>query len=597
MSEKMKRRVGERLACAGVLAAAGAWLAGLSAVAVWLRLLVLAIAAVPLCASARAALRCWLRTRALAPIVWAACFACAFVLGKQVLNTDAVTWRGLTVAAGQFCALFVLSACAALALCGLRTASLMREAWATPRPTRVFWCAWLVIFLCYVPYLLLRYPAALSYDSMVQLEQVTGIAPLSNQHPLAHTLLISAVYHALRLLGAPPRVALAGFTVLQMLGMSGVFAATVAFIARRVRRAWPWCLALAWFALNPIHAFHSVTVWKNVPWSACVLALMLVLYRIAETRETAPVRVVPLFLLALAVCLLQNTGVPVVTFLALCALGMLRRARRRVVGATLCAVLVSLVLTGPIAGALDIAKPHTAEMMSVPIQQIGRAMQYPQDRLTPDQRARLERYLPIDAWQQSYHYAAADNIKFHPAFQNEALDSDPAAFLALWASLLPKYPAAYVMAYLTHSVAYWHPTAKGDTLLVMSVNYPWPGLEIFDTRSLLPGHQGLSVDINGLRERSLELLSPFFSIGWMLWCAALAAMLLLRARQPRFLLVLMPLLGNWLAVMLAAPTRGETRYLYAAFTALPVVVLLALGALRGEDAGEGDAGLMRKRSD
>lgn len=76
----------------------------------------------------------------------------------------------------------------------------------------------------------------------------------------------------------------------------------------------------------------------------------------------------------------------------------------------------------------------------------------------------------------------------------------------------------------------------------------------------------------------LPVLDNLFSLGAMFWFLIFCCLSWLRGKEWRRILAVLPLIGCWGTLMVAAPTYCEFRYLFALHLALP---LLAAGLLKG----------------
>ena len=69
---------------------------------------------------------------------------------------------------------------------------------------KLFAITFIICMICYLPYFLYEFPGIMTADSLVQYEQIVGIRPWSNHHPVVHTLLIKLFYSiGLTITGAP----------------------------------------------------------------------------------------------------------------------------------------------------------------------------------------------------------------------------------------------------------------------------------------------------------------------------------------------------------------------------------------------------------
>jgi hypothetical protein len=123
--------------------------------------------------------------------------------------------------------------------------------------------------------LAVKWPAVMTSDSLDQWGQIhRGV--FWDHHPLPHTLWEWLVT---RLWDSPAAIAVA-----QFLWLAAMVGWLVSELAEWGVSAWALvCLALA-YALSPVNTAYSVTLWKDIPYGAAMLGLVVALLRVLRTR-------------------------------------------------------------------------------------------------------------------------------------------------------------------------------------------------------------------------------------------------------------------------------------------------------------------------
>lgn len=147
---------------------------------------------------------------------------------------------------------------------------------------RMFFINAAICFCCYLPYFLAAYPAILTFDSVWQINQAFGIDAYSNHHPMIHTLIIQFFLGAGQSLFRNYSSGLALYAVVQMLFLSVTFAYAVRCIEEMHAPRWLRFMFLLFYALFPVHAFYSVTVWKDIPFGGFALLFTISLWRLTR---------------------------------------------------------------------------------------------------------------------------------------------------------------------------------------------------------------------------------------------------------------------------------------------------------------------------
>ncbi len=438
---------------------------------------------------------------------------------------------------------------------------------------RWFFIAWGVIALCWLPYWLTLYPCVVSGDTMTQYHQVlTG--EFSNHHPIVHTLSLGASTWIAGLVGGSETQGFAGYALAQLIGLSAVLAWVVVSIRQRLRGVWVTLLALAYCALNPIHAVYAITLWKDIPFSALATLMVLILLRAAETRgETLRSRgaFIGLIVVWLGLLFMRTNGIAVVLCAAVALIAFCAPIRKRLCIATATLLAVYLLVQGPVFSALGLAQPSATETLSIPMQQVA-MVAHKQLPLTEQETQAIERVMPIDEMRRLHDPIRIDNIKFSPLFQSQALRDHPGEYARLWVQLGFRYPAAYLEAYNLQTYRYWY----ADQVVYFGIAPNYSGhawTEFIKTKPLTSTFSFLqNVDIATWSIR-LPMLSLVFSQGLQIWYVLAAMACLWARRKSRYILALLPLLAIWTQLMLATP-YAETRYIYALYCCMPLSLAL-----------------------
>lgn len=439
----------------------------------------------------------------------------------------------------------------------------------------------LILMAFWLPYFLIFYPGNLSLDSMDSIQQIMGMYPYANNHPIAFTLFIG-IMMKLGMLVGDINFGIACFSFTQMVIFSGMLSYTVYWMKKRGVPSWIVLLTAGYYALNPLIASYSVTMWKDVIFSGCMLLLVLFFYDVVDSRGEVfrSIRsVCSLALLCLVMAFWRNNIgyflVVGVIILAACY----RKYSRRVIPVFLGLLCLIMVIQGPVYEYAGIKKGNFAEAVSIPLQQIGYTLS--QDGAVDDQsRDILENIMPLEEYAKSYSPSGVDAVKFRPEFDNTYLNSHKEEFLKTWLRLMPANAGSYVKAWLMVTQGYYHigttaapiwygiiPVEAADTLGIHRTDIIL-SLTKLDFASLVEAFLYFIYD--------LPVFSTIYSIAAMAWSVLLCAMILILRRAYRYITALVPLLGLWVTMMVAAPVHCEFRYMFAFHLALPVVIMLAI---------------------
>jgi len=441
-------------------------------------------------------------------------------------------------------------------------------------PRRLFLIAWALLVVSRIPYLIWLWPGCLTPDGLDQINQAIGLAPLSNHHPVIQTLVLKVFVGPADTLG-DITWGVAAYSIVQILATSAAMAYATTRLLRWRVPFWAVVVGFAWFAIFPVNAVYAITVWKNIPFAAAMLMVIVMLVDLARDGTVAR-RVGWLAGLAsclLAVFLFRSDG-PVAAFAAGVALVVLvrRGARLRALAALVLAFALGSTIVGPVYQAIGAKPSSIREALSVPLQQVARVSRDHPDHLDSDQVRFVQNLFgglaPTDVG-ALYNPELSDPVK--AAADDKFIKEHLAEFIGGWMSLGIRYPRDYINSFLANSYGYWYPEYS-NWVVYAGINGrpPVPGL------SPSPPSRQPDVVLTALfAPRMMPGLSMVYSIGFGLQLFVLAFAALGATRRLRLAWCLLPLAAVWL-VCLASPVAGEYRYAYGYLIALPVILGVTL---------------------
>ena len=430
-----------------------------------------------------------------------------------------------------------------------------------------------ICLLCWLPYFLYEYPGIMSPDSMNQFEQVVGISPWSNHHPVAHTLCISLFYHIGRLFTDNVNAALSVYTVAQMVFMAfcaGMVVRTLGEtgIRRRVR-----LLIVVFYALVPFNAVFAVTIWKDVPFAGIFMLFGCVLLRLLRDQNAGHIKLwAALYFSGCAMCLFRSNGWYCFLLLTPFLLYAFRRNLRRVLTVCGLVILTAGIIKGPVMTAAGITQPDFIESCSVPLQQIARVV-VDSKPLTDGQDTLIHQVIDTTYIKQLYAADFADNMKeLVRAGHEDYLTAHKAQYFRLWLALGVRYPGTYLEAWAELTKGFWFPDVSYETGNIDGVITNSAGVT---ATPLIAG----PVVIKGkeiLRKLGdfIPLYGLFFSMGTYTWLLLLSALTIWKRRAcRRQLLQLLPSLCLLFTLLIATPVATEFRYAYPVVMTMPLWIL------------------------
>lgn len=443
----------------------------------------------------------------------------------------------------------------------------------------------LICFLCWLPYFLYEYPGVMTPDSINQYAQVIGAYQLSNHHSIVHTALIGLFYKIGLSMTQDIHTGLALYTIAQMVFM----ALSAGYVVRTLQKAdviTPVVLlTIGFYALMPYNGAYAVTIWKDIPFAGCMTifaaALMRFLLRgsFAASSDTIPklriseyfTLLIPYVLSGTLLCLLRTNGWYVFVISVPFILIAYRKWLKVMLPIHLIILVFVLFVKYPVMHVYEIPQADFVESLSIPVQQIARVIAN-KESLTESEAAYIQQLMDLDQVSTAYQPNCSDNIKnLIRQKGNSFLASDKAEFFKMWFSIGIEHPKTYFDAYVAQTNGYWYPDVNYEVGLADGI---YPNEFGLNWQPIIRGN--IIIKIKELLfkfPKIIPLYGLLWSMGFLLWLILLLAALSLRMGKPASALVCLPFVLLIITLCIATPVSTEFRYAYAAFYALPLLIV------------------------
>ena len=452
---------------------------------------------------------------------------------------------------------------------------------------------WAVFFISYIPMYLIFYPGICAYDTTVQLEQVVS-GHYIDHHPFLHTMLIKGFYNLGEAVGNI-NLGIGLFVLLQMIALSAAFAASVVLLKKKgLSFAWKLFLIL-FFLLFPYHVFMALSVAKVALFTAAFVPLtVLVCLSLASGRKTFEIRgaEISVFLLCFPVVAFRTNARYALMILCviLAILTVLSKENRKRYGRVLLAVggglALSLFVISFLYKKYDVTQADRREMLSIPIQQMGRVAYYHYDELDDAEKLEIDNFM-LGESRKYYEPAISDPIKRH--INTSRILESPKGMLNTYLKLLVRYPGDYVNAVLALDSGYYYLADRsslniyGDSFGYGFVQTAW-SVQLADYgvtgQSFFPGAlKKTEAFLSDNVLQNIPVVRILFMPGYVLWaCLYLGLWALHRKKYNLAIALVLPL--AYILTLIAGPTV-QLRYIYPVWALLPL--LFALGVIPKED--------------
>jgi hypothetical protein len=428
-----------------------------------------------------------------------------------------------------------------------------------------------LIFICYVPYLIVFLPGFFPPDTNYQVNQSFGYIFLSNHHPLFTTAIFSIFIKFGLFLGSA-NLGLLSFSFFQMLIMAFSFSYVIQYMNKKGVHFYIQALSLLYFMFYSPHAFYSITMWKDTIFGIVFMLLTIQTIQLVDNINIYlknKNNIVVYGLLCSALFLTRHNGFYIL-LLFLPILFIFYRQYYKYLLMILSCIIIFYVIIQVFSSVYNIKKGAIGEALSLPLQQITRVVVDNEKQLSHKDKELIGKLLVFDRLTELYNPQISDPIKSPSVFNEKVFKDNKIKYFGLWIKLLFKYPKAYIEAFLCHTLGYWFP----------DINY-WVVLrDICDNHYNIHYYRIVPNFVDNAFAgifvfRVFPAISMLISIGFAVWVTVILTLIFILKKSYKYLLVIFLIFLLWLSC-LASPVSGQFRYIYGLFLVLPVLFSVAL---------------------
>ncbi|MDD3206877.1 MAG: DUF6020 family protein [Lachnospiraceae bacterium] len=428
----------------------------------------------------------------------------------------------------------------------------------------------LLMFIGWVPYMLLCYPGTLGADEVYQLAQFWGLTPWTSHHPIVSTALMGSATWIGKLCGSM------SFGVFLFMCIQAVIAAYLftkiiqlyerAGIGRGVR-----IIVWSFFALLPLWGSFVQTVGKDFAFTLIMVAFTLWLYKNYENRTHWSLmswNSLEFLLLCIGVTYLRNNGLYAVVATLIAMIVLWKEQRKTIVALTTIFVIIVAFVNIFFFTVLKIEKGSVRETLSIPFQQTARYVKEYESDISEEEQNIINTVLDYKTIGMRYKAYLSDPVK---ETYKEASKAELAEYFGVWFAQFLRHPLVYVDATLSNSYAYISPGSRwlwGYNYFAMDKNdfgihYVW-NEEIVSTVAMLDKEASRA-----------PVLHYFYAPGTYIWLILFFCVYNLWKKQYRRNLIAVPSLVIFLTCI-ASPCLGCVRYALPYMACTPIIIVASI---------------------
>lgn len=457
--------------------------------------------------------------------------------------------------------------------------TLVKDVYGKWSLNRWFLLFWVILFVGYLPCLLAFYPGLYCYDMVWQWQQFTEGVYFTH-HPLLHTWLSSWLIETGNALFGSYQKGLLLHSLFQLAVMSGCLAFALRFLVKRRIRPAILLGVGAFFLLFPFFPVMGISTTKDTLFGSLFLVVFVCICDMAaEKRCYGGIRLAAFLAAAVLMCLFRNNALYGLAVFAgvLFLWAFWQRLSGRsmpkaalLIGLTVFVILVSKGSFVLLEKGFQAEKGSSAEMLSVPMQQMARSYVLHTEEFTEEEKAQLFSFFEQQNV-ESYQYWVSDPVK--SGMKMEYFDEHKGEFWRLWLHLGRKFPKEYLEAPLLNTFGLWYLGGDSSCFVEYKMSEPFDEARRIVPESRLPWLKDLYSWFTDLNlQKNLPGLSVLFYTSFYSWCVAWSAGILWARRRYGYLIL--PLFVACYHFSLLFGPCMTVRYMLGSIFCVPVLLVM-----------------------
>ena len=313
-----------------------------------------------------------------------------------------------------------------------------------------------LIFLCWLPVLLILYPGTFINDTWGELQQFMAFTDggrlhrhvLSDHHPFFDTLVMGSIIIPVAKLTGAWHVAIFLYVLLQSLFTSLAFAYSIIYIYRKLMIGRVvTVLILAFYCVMPMYAASVQTVSKDALFSWIYVFFFIFFIEVVRTNgQVLQEKSFFLkFLLFIILCILTKKVGFYVIGGSLFILLVSRLINKKRIAISFGVALFMMVAFLPVSRSiLGVHSGGMQEMFSIPFQQTARYVKNHPNEISPTEKEVIGKVLIFNDLPKRYNPIFADPVK---GYSQRGSKTDYFNYLRVWAVQGLRHPGTYVDAF------------------------------------------------------------------------------------------------------------------------------------------------------
>lgn len=439
-----------------------------------------------------------------------------------------------------------------------------------------FISAFVILFICYLIYMIAFYPAILSPDPSNQIKQFFGLETkyldsvivtdpnvyFTNHHPIFHTLLLGGCIK-LGLLFSNFNLGLFFYTLLQTITLISVLSYTICYMKKINISFRTRLFVLLFYALTPVFPLYAMSTVKDTFFTCFIILYVIFLFDFIKEKDISTPKMILFIFVILFMILFRNNGIHVFILSFPFMFFVLKKCWKKILVIFVIGFSFNYTYMNILLPHFHIPEGSIREMLSIPFQQTARYVSKYEDSIPEDEKEAIDKILIYDTLKERYKPNISDPVK--EKFNKYATNEELKEYFIVWFKQFFKDPVIYLEATVENTYGYFYPNTSN-----------WYIYYKYDSRLKDAGFEYSYNSLTGLRTvlsnygrvfPHIPIIGLTVNIGFNGMILLFLLMILLYKRKYKYVVVLLPAL-TLLLICVASPVNTYFRY------AMPYIFLM-----------------------
>ena len=453
-----------------------------------------------------------------------------------------------------------------------------------------FLFSFIVILLCYLPYIISFYPVILNYDAANQIKEVMGIhtrymdsvvllnpnITITNFNPIIHTFLIGGLFKVGHILGNV-NFGMFLYSIVQLTIVISTFSYSIHYLNKIKINKKLIMIVLGIYSLVPLFPLYAMTAVKDVIFSSLMLLYVIKMYDIIKNNQTIK-QYILFALLILLIILFRNNGMITIILTLPVLLFIKKETRVPIILVLIFNISMYIGYNKVLLPHFEIANTSIREVLSVPFQQTARYVKYYEKDLSEEDKLIIDKVLGYDDLATRYDPGLSDDVK--NKFNKYTTDEELKEYFGVWFTYLLKRPVVYIDATINNMYGYFYPnTSSWYIYHKLNPKIPEAGFDYHYN-----GLKGLRNVLVGYAEvfPYIPIIGSIANIGIVIWVHILLIGILIVNKMKKYIPILLPAI-TLILVCVAGPANTYFRYILPCVFALPIILCVLYKELKNNN--------------